>query len=385
MNTISEKIENSITILAESPHGWGGVWQRPHHLFRLLGERYPCYYVATRYLTDALRNRREYLRGRHMQPAPQLTVREIILFNGERLPFVRQWNIHHLARTLNTFSKEHASSRKVLWLYDPHQVPIIEHVPHDFLVYDIMDEYTGFPWSPPNVEAEERRLLGCADLVIAGTHSLYESKKKWVTRGERECILSAVDFEHFHAAARPGDIPDDLKEITSGYRHVAGYYGVVDMRIDVDLIIGVARRLPEWAFVFIGPLVGEKPRRLEHAGIPNIFLLGQRHYSELPEYTRGFDACMVPFVLDTLTRHINPTKVLEYFAAEKPVVTVPIPDILTFYKDNVFIAETIDVFCESLGHVAQVTDLTKQHIAGGVAAAREASWESAVQQIILHF
>ena len=366
--------------LIESPHGWGGVWQRPHHIFRLLGEEYPCYYVATRYLRDAWLKKSEYLRGRYLAPARHLTVREIILLNGERLPLIRSYNISHLARTLNGFARVHPADRKILWLYDPHQVDIIDRVDHDLLVYDIMDEYTGFPWSPSGIAHEEERLLARADIVIAGTYALYESKKPLATHGTIDWILSAVDFDFFHQASFPGEIPSDLNEIRSNYTFIAGYYGVVDMRIDIDLLAACARHLPEWAFVLIGPLTGEKPRRLLEMKIPNIFLLGRRHYSTLPAYTRGFDACIIPFVLDNLTRHINPTKILEYCAAGKPVITIPIPDVLRFYQDCVTVAHNASDFVQALKDASSPA-ATHQKIIQGLEIARTATWTQAVQRI----
>jgi len=369
--------------LVESPHSWGGVWQRPHHIFRLLGDEYPSYYIATRYFRDAWARRGEYLRGRYLMPARNLTVREIILLNGERLPLIRWYNIRHLAQALNKFASLHSNARKILWLYDPHQVRIIDLVEYDLLVYDIMDEYTGFPWSPPGVADEEKELLARADVVIAGTYALYETKKPMVEKGQIECILSAVDFAHFHSAQEhdtQGALPQELAEIKRQFRYVAGYYGVVDMRLDTTLIQQVARQLPEWAFVFIGPVVGDKVKELRTRGTKNIFFLGRRDYSELPQYARGFDVCLIPFVLDRLTLHINPTKVLEYFAAGKPVVSVPIPDIMRFYKDIVFIANTEKEFVNALNSAVNPS-IAQPRVVQGLEIAKESSWSSTVKKI----
>ena len=367
--------------LAESPHGWGGVWQRPHHLFRLLSEKWPCYYVATRYLRDAWKRRSEYLRGRRLLPTPDLTVSEIILLNGERFPYIRSYNLSHLSGQLKKFARRHPKARKILWLYDPHQVGIVDRVPHDLLVYDIMDEYTGFPWSPPGVAEEEKALLSRADLVIAGTYALFESKKTLVTQGAIDWILSAVDFDHFHRAAQPGNLPDEMVQFRSRFRHIAGYYGVCDMRLDTDLIRTVAERLPDWGFIFIGPVVGEKIQNLIDQRIHNIFFIGRRHYNDLPAYARSFDVCTIPFYIDRLTRHINPTKVLEYFAANKPVVSVPIPDVVRFYSKAAFIAETPDAFEAALIDAIR-PEGGPDRIAHGLDMARHTTWQESVQKII---
>ncbi|MCX7765383.1 MAG: glycosyltransferase [Candidatus Sumerlaeia bacterium] len=367
--------------LVESPHSWGGVWQRPHHLFRLLARDYPCFYVATRYLRDACRKPAEYLKGiQFLHPAENLSAREIILFNGERFSFIRNYNLNHLADVLNRFARRHPHAKKILWLYDPHQVGIIDLVPHNLLVYDIMDEYTGFPWSPATVAVEEQRLLAQADVVIAGTYTLYEAKKPLVKKGKIDWVLSAVDFDHFHKSAIRGTLPPEMQQLQNNFKYIAGYFGVVDMRIDTALIQQTATFLNDWAFVFIGPEVGKEISTLKNLRLKNVFFLGPRHYSTLPEYTRAFNVCLIPFVINRLTQHINPTKILEYFAAARPVVSCAIPDVERFYREVALIYKSPAEFITALQTAVSSPEVSSR-ITHGVELARTASWTSAVDKI----
>jgi UDP-galactopyranose mutase len=226
------------------------------------------------------------------------------------------------------------------------------------------------------IAEEEQEVLKRADLVRAGTGKLYEAKKPFART--IHCLLSAVEFEHFHRATRAGQLPAELKRIKEKYRYVAGYFGTLDMRIHQAMLAEAMKQLPEWALVLIGPKVSNFSV-LE--ALPNVFLLGQRPYSTLPDFTRGFNVCLIPFKLDLLTEHGNPTKVLEYFAAGKPVVSTSIPDLKQFYPELIYFAdggeELVKALPEALSSPSR-EELRKK----GLALAAENTWDEAVKKIL---
>jgi len=59
---------------------------------------------------------------------------------------------------------------------------------------------------------------------------------------------------------------------------------------------------------------------------PNIHLLGRRPYAELPGFCKAFDVAVCPFVLNELTRNVNPIKLREYLSAGVPTVSTAIPE-----------------------------------------------------------
>jgi glycosyltransferase involved in cell wall biosynthesis len=61
--------------------------------------------------------------------------------------------------------------------------------------------------------------------------------------------------------------------------------------------------------------------------MPNIRLLGQRPYADLPAYAAAFDVALVPFVRNELTAAVNPIKLREYLCAGLPVVATALPEI----------------------------------------------------------
>jgi UDP-galactopyranose mutase len=202
-----------------------------------------------------------------------------------------------------------------------------------------MDELSAFKFAPPELIENEKRLLEKADLVFTGGQSLYEAKKD--RHAKVFAFPSSIDAAHFRRARNTKEEPADQKSIAHPR---LGYCGVIDERIDIQLLAEMAEIRPDWQFIMIGPVVKiaeeDLPRRR------NIHYLGGKDYKELPNYMAGWDAALMPFALNESTRFISPTKTPEYLAAGKPVVSTPIRDVVRPYgeKNLVQIASTAQEF-----------------------------------------
>ncbi|MBT1702843.1 glycosyltransferase [Chryseosolibacter indicus] len=240
--------------------------------------------------------------------------------------------------------KEHVHSLtdSIFWFYSPLYVHILNSVTPSMVIYDCMDELSAFRHASPNLPRYERQLMGTADLVFTGGKSLYESKKE--LHPEVHCFPSSVDREHFLLALQEEtEIPNDLLELK---KPIAGFYGVIDERLDFQLLKEVADKLPDVNFVMIGPFakIGED----DAAKAPNIFYLGKKEYPLLPKYLKGIDVAIMPFAINEATRFISPTKTLEFMAALKPIVSTPIHDVVRDYKHAVSVASDADAFAKSI-------------------------------------
>ena len=91
-----------------------------------------------------------------------------------------------------------------------------------------------------------------------------------------------------------------------------------------------------------GPVVKIDPATLPQRA--NVHWLGQQPYEVLPHLVAEWDVCLLPFARNESTRFISPTKTLEYMAAEKPIVSTPIHDVVSLYGDCVSIAATAGEF-----------------------------------------
>ncbi|MEN6625170.1 MAG: glycosyltransferase [Candidatus Sumerlaeia bacterium] len=339
------------------------------------------FWIESRYLRWLIDRPRDFFRARAERPARGIEVQPITLINGERLSFIRNSNKNRLASRFNSAIRN-PQSAIVLWLYNPHEGHLAESVRHDLLVYDIMDEYAGFPWSPPRIVEEEADLLARADWVFAGTGALYDSKKDKAP-GKIECLLSGVDVAHFAAPESGFVVPPsggdpEFKALREKYKHVAGYAGMIDLRLDQALVAEAARALPEWGFVFIGPVV-ENVDALR--GVPNVHFIGARPYGSLPSYYHAFDAALLPFVENPLTRHINPTKMLEYAAAGVPIVARALPEIERFYADGAWLYNSNEDFIRILRSLEPPSPDSRK-LAAAQAWVADRSWDAIAQKML---
>ena len=219
-----------------------------------------------------------------------------------------------------------AAEPLVRWYYTPMMLPFSDHIAADCIVYDCMDELAGFKNAPPELLPLEERLFAEADAVFTGGYSLYEAKRH--RHPNIHPFPSSVEVAHFAAARGPGEEPADMRDIP-GPR--LGFYGVIDERMDLDLLAQVADARPDWALVIVGPVVKISAEDLPQR--PNLHFVGGKSYGELPDYLRSWDVALMPFAINEATRFISPTKTPEYLAAGRPVVSTPITDVVRHYGD----------------------------------------------------
>lgn len=238
----------------------------------------------------------------------------------------RQEIAEYQNRFLHSLLQENKITEFIAWYYTPMALEFSGFLRPALTVYDCMDELSAFAGAPPAMRKNEAQLFEQADLVFTGGASLFESKKK-----QHEAVYlfpSSVDVVHFSRARTIQHEPEDQAGIP---RPRLGYAGVIDERMDLELLREMAAARPHWQIVLLGPVVKIDPATLPRSA--NIHYLGMKQYSELPAYLGGWEIGMLPFALNESTRFISPTKTPEYLAAGLRVVSTPIRDVVTPYGE----------------------------------------------------
>ena len=296
---------------------WNFVFQRPQHLMSRYAISRRVYFVEEPVLHDHLNAASVTMEphGHLLVVTPQLPTS----FNQTQVLAAQR-------SLLSQLIANERIQRYVLWYYTPQALRFSDHLSPDAVVYDCMDELSAFKNADPALPRLERELMRRADLVFTGGQSLYNAKKH--QHPNIHPLPSSVDVDHFAAARRCTDQPADQ----AGIRHPRlGFFGVLDERLDIPLLAGIADARPDWQFVMIGPVVKIDPSELPRRA--NIHYLGPKSYSELPRYIAGWDVALLLFARNEATRFISPTKTPEYLAAGKPVVSTSITDVVSPYGE----------------------------------------------------
>jgi UDP-galactopyranose mutase len=313
---------------------WGFVYQRPQHLLSRFARHARVFFVEEPVPTDGTPRVERYT-------CPESAVNIMVPQMPQGLSTATQETI--LKLLLNNLLLEQGIDDYLLWYYTPMALAFSSHLKPQVTIFDCMDELSAFKGAPQEMKDREAELMRRADVVFTGGQSLYEAK---VGRHEHlYAFPSSIEYAHFAQARTLTADPGDQASIAHPR---IGFAGVIDERMDLELLDGIARLRPEFQFVMIGPVVKIDPNSLPNR--PNIHYLGGKNYKELPNYLAGWDAAMLPFAHNESTRFISPTKTPEYLAAGKPVVSTSITDVVRPYGAQrlVRIADTPEEFVQQL-------------------------------------
>lgn len=308
------------------------LWTNQHHLMSRLARENRVLFV------ESLGLRRPQLAGRDIR---RILRRLRAGLRGPReadglhvlSPLVLPFHANSVARKLNGWllpALVRRAARKlglrnpILWAYVPQAEVLLETLHPELVAYHCVDEIAAQQGiDAASFRAAEERFARRADLVLASAPALVERLRG--IAGNAIYAPNVADTDLFATALDPGPLDPALAELPHPLIVFTG--AVVATKLDMRLIVALARARPDWSFALVGPIGPGDPRTdvSALAGEPNVHLLGARSYEQLPSVLRAADAGLIPYALNELTRSIFPMKVYEYLAAGLPVVATPLP------------------------------------------------------------
>ena len=298
---------------------WTFVWQRPQHVISRLARDRRTWFVEEPLACDV--------------DAPRLRTEDHGAVSRVWLEVPGEGHVGFDHRCAASYAEAvqrllGTSTDRTVWLYTPMALDMANVLRPSTLVYDVMDDLASFKGAPAELRLRHRQALRQADVVFAGGRSLYKGVAGHRPKGTH-LFASGVEPEHF--------APASVLRPAHRAAPVAGYVGVIDERLDLDLLGQLAGALPDWQIQVVGPVAKIDPDSLPQA--PNLMYPGPQPYQRLPEVMAGFDVALMPFALNEATRSISPTKTLEYFAAGLPVVSTRVPDVVADHGAHVHLAD----------------------------------------------
>ena len=314
-----KSIANKYDIIVFTNTAWEFINQRPRQLVEHLAKYNQILFIEEPYINEKV-ERENY---RIIKLVDNLTVIRPVLKN-----------LDNLREIINSFIKGNVIP--VGWFFSASYYPLINQLKFGKIIYDIENEIV----SPSEtMKKNENMLLKKSDIVITGSKAAFEEK---VTAHKNvHWIPSPVDDVFFKRRKR-NQAPDCL---INPERPIIGYCGVIDNRINFDFLEEAAAKMPFATFVLIGPVL--HPGREKLPEQTNISYLNLSKYSAMPSYLKAIDIAMVPFVMDDRSRYVSSSLILKYMAANKPIISTPVYDIVRDYSHCIDIVSTPEEFCIS--------------------------------------
>lgn len=283
----------------------------------------------------------------------------------------------------------------LLWTYMPTDtaVDLIEMLGgrERTVVYYCVAEFSLLTPHAEQMEQSEKELVELSDLVFAMCAELAERIKLW--KPDVHVFQGGVNLEAFPLVAEEvtdAALSDDDRDESSDRKQaswlatlpqpIIGYVGGLHHLVDYEMLTASARARPRWSWVFVGSVqtsVGE------FAALPNVHLLGERPHAELANYIRGFNVCIVPYVVNKYTRTVVPTKINEYLAMGKPVVSTDLPTVCNFNGTHQVLSTCharADDFLQAIERELHAPN-DWQTIAGRREVATLADWQGHLEQM----
>ncbi len=368
------EISDNPPIIAICHLSWKWVWQRPQQFLSRLARTHPLLFVETHRSEIA----EGYIEVVSDPGNPALRIARIhlpasrwsdgVFIDGLRRRLLKEW----LAK-----EADGEFDGAILWFNDPMAVTAYAgQLGECMIVYDCMDELSQFLGAPAELIQRERDLVSMADLIFCGGQKM--RNKRLPLNPNTHFYPTGVDCKHFgQVSSRRSVIHSGLVEVRGP---ILGYFGVIDERLDYQLLSSLAMVNPAWSIVMIGPTAKIEPYQLPR--MDNLHWLGPRSYAELPSLTTGMDVCIMPFALNEATEFINPTKALEYMAAGKPVVSTDLDEVRLNFGEVVLIGRDQKEFIEHCR--CQVRAPSKCRLELGLQLAQASTWDSIVQRMQAH-
>ena len=351
---------------------WHFDWQRPQQLLTRLAKHYRVYYVEEPRTT----HEDPWLECCEVADGVEVLVAHTRCdargFHDDQLPIV--------GRLLAQFMRERGIVEPLVWLDTPAPLPLAEALAPRGIVYDCHDGCAATS-DDDILRHREARLMQLADIVVAGGPSLYQSLRG--RHANVHCIANAVAAAHF---APPAMAVSSIEAVSARAIHAAipnprlGFFGVIDERVDLDLVARVAELRPDWHFVMAGPLRGVAPEALPRRG--NLAWLGAQTYAILPHLQAHWDVCLLPFKVDVCARRAAPLEALEYLAGQKSVVGTPVHDIVALHGHIVRTGHDANTFVEACrAAMCERGPLRRQRRIDALIAVHSCTWDRTADRV----
>ena len=212
-------------------------------------------------------------------------------------------------------------------------------------VFWAQDDYVGgaelFGQDPARIARNEVRHARAADVIVASSPMV---ASQWSARGFAPELIpfgcDAAQYSDVDAIPPAADVTLPAP--------IVGSVGYLNDRIDIELLLEIARR--GRSLLLVGGIHSsfDATRLDELLAFPNVQWVGFKEFTDLPAYLRTIDVGVVPYTRSAFNLGSFPLKTLEYLAAGRAVVATDLPSTRWLDTDLIEIASTPADFADAV-------------------------------------
>lgn len=370
LSDILNKDNYDRVIIWRSNFGWNvPLFQRPQHISLNLSKQKCLVFYEVTHFTDKIKDLKKVNNN-------------LILINLEN---------KNLQKTLSK-KLEQITKPKYIQIYSTdwnmNVAEMKEYIKNGYkIIYEYIDEInpvlTGTKEIPVNIKEKYEYMLQDKEnvFVVVTADKLKEDIEQ--KRGTEKLVFACngVDYEHYQNIDKIFEFDKEFREILNQKKPIIGYYGAFASWFDYEMVRNLAETRPEYNIVLIGTKYDDTLEKSKIQEIENIHFLGTREYKVLKNYANKFDVCIVPFLINDITKATSPLKIFEYMALEKPIVTTAM-DECKKYK-SIFIANNKKEFIELIDKTIKLNNKEDaEYFKTLKKEALENTWKSKAEKII---
>ncbi|NNE97795.1 MAG: glycosyltransferase [Pyrinomonadaceae bacterium] len=362
-------------------HDWTGDPLSKTHLMRVLSKENRILWInaiANRMPTASSKDvKRIFSKLKRFTEPVKEVESNIFVLNPLAIPtygssLVRSFNQRFLLSQVKKAMRKLKFDRPVNMVFNPAAGLLAGNLGESEIIYYCVDDYTEFTGVASGLKEIEEELFRKSDLVVVSAEKLLADKKKF--NKNTRIIRHGTDWRHFRTSLEAEtEIPEELRNLPGP---IIGFHGLLADWVDYELIKKIAEKYMDGSIVLIGKIAVDAERKIKILDdVPNVHFLGRKPYESLPNYCKGFDVALNPFVINELTLAANPLKVREYLAAGLQTVSTDIPEVRVL--KHCLVGENHKHFIEQIDHALN-NPIDKEVISNEI---KHESWDAKVDEL----
>ena len=268
------------------------------------------------------------------------------------------------------------------------------NIPIVFRALDVAHKLVRIPFLQNHTKKLEKSIFSSADLVLTTTPQLSNYAEEMGSNSD--CIKYfplGVNSRYFKPMKKNNELLQELGIQTND--RIILFMGTLYPFSGIDHILKnfhlLQNQIKQIKFVIIGG--GPDFNRLKSLSNElqlnkNIIFTGFVEQKKIPEYIAITDICLSSFAINILTDSIIPTKILEYLACGKPVLSTPLKGTVELFPNENYgiVYSQLDDFISSIEKLLQnKAHLDKLGENGFSYVKKNHYWDSLADQLIKIF